>query len=128
MFDCGTGETKVLRLDYLCLPSGKQGVSLKELHKLPAVLDFLVGKPAKAGAKWHEGLTQVSKERGKKHEPYTRLSRSLFVAFATRLLDGLESDPNNNPVDEVLVGHILRLLDSRRTSLTKTRYWGWHAS
>ena len=56
VFDCGTGETKVLKLSYSSFGSAAEGtaeaqrgrshVTVAELCKVPAVLDFLGGKVA----------------------------------------------------------------------------------
>ena len=94
-FDCGTGETKVLKLAYTSLGSATPGtaeaerehsnVTVTELVKVPAVLDFLGGKIATQTKDSHSKRDWLELDEGECEDEGgldETLSADDFVRFA----------------------------------------------
>lgn len=130
VFDCGTGETKAIFLQYY-LDGDKPVVAMKELGKAPATLDFLKGKKAsdnedyktkckhcetnldKRGRKVFDTDEELEAARNSLNDGYWFLEKKpegatdilkpqYFVDFCVQTKKKLIAD--GNPPDTVMIG------------------------
>ena len=130
VFDCGTGETKAIFLQYY-LDGDKPVVAMKELGKAPATLDFLKRKSAldnedyqkkckrcdtnldRKGRKVYETDEELEAARSKLNDGYWFLDKKpegatdvlkpqYFVDFCVQTKKKLIKD--GNPPDTVMIG------------------------